>query len=164
LRDQKAKLITFEMISINRFAVTQNFFMPEDIVQILKKYGGAFDFTSREWIVGLNKYKEVATDISEFCRAKLIDLDPITQMAFDLLEYRTPFTDETKKNIVNYDYRHDIMYRPMLSLLPPSLYHSLYNFQKVGVQFGVDHFGRIILGDEMGVGKTIQAISIAYLF
>ena len=32
LRDQKAKLITFEMISINRFAVTQNFFMPEEIV------------------------------------------------------------------------------------------------------------------------------------
>jgi len=129
--------------------------MPEEIVQILKKYGGAFDFNAREWIVGVNKYKEVAQEISNFCRIKLIDLDPITQMAFDVLEYSIPFTDETKKNIVNYDYQHDIMYRPMLSLLPPSLYHSLYNFQKVGVQYGVDHFGRIILGDEMGVGKTI---------
>jgi len=56
------------------------------------------------------------------------------------------------------------MYRPVLSLLPPSLYHSLYNFQKVGVQYGIDHFARILLGDEMGVGKTIQAISIAYLY
>ena len=44
LRDPKAKLITFEMISIHRFAVTQNFFMPEEIVQMLKKYGGAFDY------------------------------------------------------------------------------------------------------------------------
>jgi SWI/SNF-related matrix-associated actin-dependent regulator 1 of chromatin subfamily A len=34
----------------------------------------------------------------------------------------------------------------------------------VGVQFGVDHFGRCLIGDEMGVGKTIQAISISYLF
>ena len=100
--------------------------MPEEIVQILKKYGGAFDFNSREWIIGLNKYKEVATEISSFCRAKLIDLDPITQMAFDLLEYTIPFSDETKKNIVGYEYQHDILYRPMLSLLPPSLYHSLY--------------------------------------
>jgi hypothetical protein len=78
LRDAKAKLIAFEMISIHRFAVTQNFFMPEEIVQILKRYGGAFDFNAREWIVSLNKYKEVASEISAFCRVKLIDLDPIT--------------------------------------------------------------------------------------
>jgi SWI/SNF-related matrix-associated actin-dependent regulator of chromatin subfamily A-like protein 1 len=28
----------------------------------------------------------------------------------------------------------------------------------------LDHFGRILLGDEMGVGKTIQAIAICYLY
>ena len=49
-------------------------------------------------------------------------------MAFDVLEYVVPFSDETKKNIVGYDYQKDVLYRPMLSLLPPSLYHSLYNF------------------------------------
>ena len=128
LRDPKAKLITFELISIHRFAITQNFFMPEEIVQILKKYGGAFDYESREWFVSLNKYKELATEISAYCRQKLIDLDPITQMAFDVLEYVIPFSDETKKNIVGFDYKKDTLYRPMLSLLPPSLYHSLYNF------------------------------------
>mgnify|MGYP002631158578 CR=1 FL=1 len=32
---------------------------------------------------------------------------------------------------------------------------SLYEFQKKGIEFGVKHFGRILLGDEMGVGKTI---------
>lgn len=79
--------------------------MPEEIVQILKKYGGAFDFNAREWIVGINKYKEVAQEISNFCRVKLIDLDPITQMAFDVLEYTVPFSDETKKNIIYYDYQ-----------------------------------------------------------
>lgn len=85
-------------------------------------------------------------------------------MAFDTLEYRIPFSDPDKKNITNYDYRNDIHFKPLLTQLPLSLYNSLYNFQKVGVQFGLDHFGRIILGDEMGVGKTIQAISIAYLY
>ena len=102
--------------------------MPEEIVQILKKYGGSFDFNNREWICNLSKYKEVATEISEYCRVKLIDLDPITQMAFDILEYMVPFSDETKKNIVGYDYKHDTVYKPMLSMLPPSLYHSLYQF------------------------------------
>lgn len=41
------------MISINKFAITQNFCMPEEIVQILKKYGAAYDFDQREWIVNL---------------------------------------------------------------------------------------------------------------
>ena len=131
--------------------------MPEEIVQILKKHGGAYDFDNREWIVGLAKYKEVAVEIAAFCRLKIIDLDPITQMAFDVIEFGVPFSDESKKNLVGYNYSNDLCVgiKPTLKDLPPSLFHSLYNFQKVGVQFGVDHFGRCILGDEMGVGKTI---------
>ena len=54
-------------------------------------------------------------------------------MAFDLLEYKTPFSDESKKNIVGYEYSDDLMYKPKLSYLPPISYDSLYAFQKVGV-------------------------------
>lgn len=32
------------------------------------------------------------------------------------------------------------------------------------MQFGIEHYGRCLIGDEMGVGKTIQAICIAYLY
>ena len=78
-------------------------------------------------------------------------------MAFDVIEFRVPFSDDTKKNLVGYNYSNDLCtgFKPTLKELPPSLYHSLYEFQKVGVQFGIDHHGRCILGDEMGVGKTI---------
>ena len=78
-------------------------------------------------------------------------------MAFDIIEYSIPFSDESKKNLVKYDFRNDLLpgQKPSLRDLPSSLFHSLYNFQKVGVQFCIDHFGRCMLGDEMGVGKTI---------
>ena len=51
-------------------------------------------------------------------------------MAFDIIEYRVPFSDETKKNLVGYDYRNDLVsgLKPSLRDLPPSLFHSLYNF------------------------------------
>ena len=88
--------------------------MPEEIVLILKKYGGAYDFNQREWIVTLNKYKEIAMEISNYCRAKIIDLDPIPQVAFDIMEYRIPFSDETKKNLPNYDYSLDQHIKPCL--------------------------------------------------
>ena len=32
---------------------------------------------------------------------------------------------------------------------------SLYEFQKQGIEFGINHFGWVLIGDEMGVGKTI---------
>ena len=41
---------------------------------------------------------------------------------------------------------------------------ALYEFQKKGIEYGIQRFGRMLLGDEMGVGKTIQAIGIQYLY
>lgn len=114
MRDPKARLVTFEMISINKFAIAINFGMTEELVLILKKYGGAFGFNHKEWIVSLNKYKEVAMEISNYCRAKTTDLDPVPQVAFDIMEYRIPFTDETKKNIVGYDYSVDVHVKPSI--------------------------------------------------
>ena len=45
------------------------------------------------------------------------------------------------------------------SRIPPHL--ELYPFQKVGVAFAEASNGRCLIGDEMGVGKTIQAIGYA---
>ena len=47
-----------------------------------------------------------------------------------------------------------------ISDLPESFSKNLYEFQKAGIAFGLSRFGRMMLGDEMGVGKTIQAIGI----
>ena len=40
----------------------------------------------------------------------------------------------------------------------------MFQFQKEGVAFGIAKHGRFLLGDEMGVGKTIQALAIASVF
>ena len=32
------------------------------------------------------------------------------------------------------------------------------------MKFGIEHHGRILLADEMGVGKTIQALALAYIY
>ena len=64
LRDPKMKYITFEMTSINKFAISLNFFMPEELVSILRKYGAAYKYETREWYANLNNYKEIAMEIS----------------------------------------------------------------------------------------------------
>lgn len=55
-------------------------------------------------------------------------------MAFDVCEYQIPFSDDSKRNLVGYDFKHDLVgKKASLKDLPSSLFHALYNFQKVGV-------------------------------
>ena len=48
-----------------------------------------------------------------------------------------------------------------VSCMPGPLAKVLLPFQRDGVRFGVQHKGRLLLADEMGVGKTVQAIALA---
>ena len=45
--------------------------------------------------------------------------------------------------------------------IPRPLREALMPFQREGVLFGVRHGGRALIADEMGVGKTVQAIALA---
>eukprot|EP00892_Ulva_mutabilis_P001705 jgi/Ulvmu1/11535/UM078_0024.1 len=45
--------------------------------------------------------------------------------------------------------------------MPATLRHSMMPFQEEGVRFGLERRGRCLIGDEMGVGKTVQAIALA---
>ena len=51
-----------------------------------------------------------------------------------------------------------------LHLLPSDFEKRLFNYQKEGIQFGLSRHGRVLLADEMGVGKTVQAIALAYIY
>ena len=46
-------------------------------------------------------------------------------------------------------------------LVPASLWHALYPFQRQGVEFGLRVQGRVLIGDEMGLGKTLQGMTLA---
>ncbi|KAL4460802.1 hypothetical protein ABPG72_005650 [Tetrahymena utriculariae] len=48
--------------------------------------------------------------------------------------------------------------------LPESIRLNLFKFQKAGVEFGIQRNCRLLIGDEMGVGKTLQALCIAYIY
>ena len=45
--------------------------------------------------------------------------------------------------------------------MPPYLRRALMPFQRAGVHFALRREGRVLLADEMGVGKTVQAIAMA---
>ena len=69
------------------------------------------------------------------------------------------------RNITDYDYSLDnTVNKITFDSLSNKIKNSLYEFQRTGVEFGISKHGRFLLGDEMGVGKTIQSLAIAYLY
>ena len=48
-----------------------------------------------------------------------------------------------------------------IARIPEETWGDLRDFQQQGVEFGVQHGGRLLLADEMGVGKTCQVCRCA---
>lgn len=48
-----------------------------------------------------------------------------------------------------------------ISKMPRSLFNALLPFQREGVSFGIRKNARVLIADEMGVGKTLQGIALA---
>ena len=64
--------------------------------------------------------------------------------------------------VTQIDYSKDVS--KSIDDLPDCLKQVLYKFQIEGVAFALKQCGRVLLGDEMGVGKTIQAIAMCSLY
>lgn len=45
--------------------------------------------------------------------------------------------------------------------IPDPLRKALMKFQEEGVKFGLARGGRVLIADEMGIGKTVQGIALA---
>lgn len=52
----------------------------------------------------------------------------------------------------------------LLASVDPETLEKLMPFQKEGLAFGIQKDGRLLLGDEMGLGKSLQALLIARYF
>ena len=163
-KESKQRIITFEMQEDYKFAIKQNFYMADAIVSIAKKFKAQYIPENKEWILKMKNYKEAAEEIIKYSKSKTFKVNVIPQFVFDFLEYKIPFSDVTKTNFINYDYNLDDKAKISIDGLSQKIRDSLYDFQKIGVNFGISHYGRILLGDEMGVGKTIQSLAIAYLY
>ena len=61
--------------------------------------------------------------------------------------------DEDFNKSINYP-KNDTQ-KDIKEILPKMFWEKLYEFQKEGISFAIKQHGRVLIGDEMGVGKTI---------
>jgi hypothetical protein len=55
-----------------------------------------------------------------------------------------------------YDYKNDKTVKLRLEeFLPPFIFKSLYSFQRDGIKKGLKLYGRVLINDDFGLGKSL---------
>ncbi|ETO18059.1 hypothetical protein RFI_19236, partial [Reticulomyxa filosa] len=68
----------------------------------------------------------------------------------------------TPKKVIEKHYTYHNLDEYEFSTLPKKLRDCMYPFQREGFAFALSKSGRCLIADEMGCGKSIQAIAVAY--
>jgi len=131
---------------------------------IIKEHQGRFDREARLWYAPYKNYIQIFQKLKECQALGETNLFPITNLPVEVLTKinynKLKFLIE--KSPYEIDYSKDRVHT--IFELPSNMLTSLYNFQKIGIEFGINKKGRMLLADEMGVGKTIQAIGISAIY
>ena len=166
------KSITFQLIDEKTVTAKLNFFPEPNIICIFREHQMIYDSELKEWVIPFPNYTNLYKTLMSLAQ---FNLNPIPINTIDIIFEKDkmeqikflnqPGKDSKSKKVVyTIDYKEDCQKSPKLSDLPKSLYKSLYRFQKQGIIFGIKKFSRLLIADEMGVGKTVQAISLSSLY
>ena len=138
--------------------------LTNEVKQIILKYKGVFDTSMKLWLIPYVNYELIYSELFqiESLRNKLHKVGSIAQEYYQNKSLQKLII-RRKKNDEILDYTVDTKERNPNDL-PEKIKKSLYNFQMEGIKFGINHHCRFLLADEMGVGKTLQAISLAYIY
>ena len=175
--------IGFQLIEQEKVEINPTFFMPSEIVKIIKKYEPIYNVSAKAYQIPFKYYSKLYKDMDKFLHDeenkkivefKSITLEPIPLLPLEVsskanqisvIKFRQTINQANNKKSypqVTLDYTKDES--KSISSLPNGFLSALYQFQKDGISFGIERKGRILLADEMGVGKSIQAIGISLLY
>lgn len=138
----KRSKIKFQLCSPTSF----NIYGGQHLDSLLRKYTGCFyDIKEKTWRLPLSHYREILSQLDEEDRPE--EANKIPEETLRVFE--NPKTAE-----VNFD----------LKYLDAPIRNTLYPFQKEGIKMALSKKGRVILADDMGLGKSIQAIAISLYY
>ena len=162
------KVITFQLVDEKRVDMKLDFYPEPNVISIFREHQTTFVQEIKEWTLPFTNYISLFNTLMNLGEFKL---NPIPANTIDImfekrltqLKFLNQPDNNSKSKKVTYiiDYTEDSINSPKLNDLPKTLLKNLYRFQKQGIIFGIKKFSRLLIADEMGVGKTVQAIGLS---
>ena len=121
------------------------YFYDEDFMKLMKSYGGIWDKNKKAWIVK-TEVIDVHFAREVYKRYKKLYGEEIKEVLKEILERNSKVILKSKASKGKIEVRIPIGKR-------------LFPFQIAGVEYLLEKDGKVILGDSMGLGKTVQAIT-----
>lgn len=135
-----------------------------EIESLLVKNGAYFQEDLQIWLVPFKQYPSLFSQFKKYKRTYNIKKIPqIALRAYNESSY-TEIKFKSKGKEITIDYSSDEENKKSFGSLPASFKKKVYPFQKEGIEFALGKHCRILIADEMGVGKTIQAIGLCKLY
>ncbi|CAI2373818.1 unnamed protein product [Moneuplotes crassus] len=157
--------VSIELYDENLISIKFIGFFNENLKNLIKnRKHTCFDNERKCWVTTIKAYRDVIDDMKQYIVKENAKFQEIPEFAIELMKGKHPFYSENDAIEVVYDYSQDFKKNLTFDSLPAFMRETLYDFQKEGVKFGLSKHGRFLLGDEMGVGKTIQAIAISFIY
>ena len=153
------QIINDDYVSVEM--VLSNSDLLKNVESMIKKFKGFFDNNIKLWLVPYKNYLPLYEElillenVGNVYKVGSIASKYYANKNYQKIEFQRG--DE----LIIIDYSED---QPRELNLKKNLQNALYDFQKEGILFGLKHNCRFLLADEMGVGKTIQAISLTYIY
>ena len=132
----------------------QGFFSVEIKDAVRSVAGAKYDQPSKSWRIQRSEREALIDAVGALCIQQDVKISDIPQFIADFQANPIPLGASKLGKEMNYKSEiHDK--DKTIDKLPEKMMKALYEFQKKGIEYGIQRFGRMLLGDEMGVGKTI---------
>jgi SWI/SNF-related matrix-associated actin-dependent regulator 1 of chromatin subfamily A len=154
LEDQR-NCVEVELFSRDEVLVRVSMFIAGKLREAVAASGGLLSQEHNGWVMPVILYRDFRRKVSYI---KNLTFKEVPDFVVRALSQVMPFPSRR----CVHDYRTDRI--RTLADLPPEMVSNMYPFQREGVEYAFSRYGRVLIGDEMGVGKTIQGIATATAF
>jgi SWI/SNF-related matrix-associated actin-dependent regulator 1 of chromatin subfamily A len=155
LVEDQRNCVEVELFARDEVLVRVSMFIAGKLRDAVSSCGGLLSQEHNGWVMPVALYRDFKR---KACFIKNLTFKEVPDFVVRALSQVMPYPSKR----CMHDYRSDRI--RTLHDLPPEMVANMYPFQREGVEYALSRFGRVLIGDEMGVGKTIQGIATASAF
>lgn len=171
-QSKKSAKVTWEICNADEMALTISYDLytqDKSLNEFINRHRKYYDKDARLNIFSLQTFNTIDKNLTDMIKkvnkATIIERPPILSLKImeDFpLAFKFVLLNPANKDVLKLkiNYENDDLSKKLIDMLPKELESKLYDFQKKGVEFGLKNHGRVLIGDEMGVGKTVQALCL----